>query len=305
MVLLPVARGVSVSLSPSSSSLTSPKFVVLDGTGKIGSAVAAHLLRRKPDCEVGMVVRCQNAKHAAIQDVRTEVCNDDGGNGDLKLSFECVEDVWDRIQLERVLKKEDSAVIHTAGPYAEENPTVLDSVIEARIPVYVDVSDPLPFLDDSLERFGDPVKSGTTALCASGAFPGMSNVLGMEAAQAALSDDPDKCSIKDLRFNYFTEGLGDSGTVNLNITNLGFGDPMTQFDQGGQYGFNELSGKLLGEVDFFLDNDDSDLEDETKDRVGTELVFAWPFPEAATVARELNIKGSSSTAMGTAPAMWN
>jgi len=42
-----------------------------------------------------------------------------------------------------------------------------------------------------------------------------------------------------------------------------------------------------------------------KERVGTQKVFAWPFPECATVPSELGIIGASSSAMGTAPDLWN
>lgn len=39
--------------------------------------------------------------------------------------------------------------------------------------------------------------------------------------------------------------------------------------------------------------------------VGEREVWAWPFPEAATVARQLKITGDSAVRMGTAPAIWN
>ena len=42
-----------------------------------------------------------------------------------------------------------------------------------------------------------------------------------------------------------------------------------------------------------------------KERIGSRTVFSWPFPEAATVARELGASGQSSAAMGTAPEIWN
>eukprot|EP00797_Seminavis_robusta_P028414 Sro551_g164860.1 saccharopine dehydrogenase (215) ;mRNA; r:24321-24965 len=48
-----------------------------------------------------------------------------------------------------------------------------------------------------------------------------------------------------------------------------------------------------------------DNNQQAQQRVGRQQVFAWPFPEAATVASELQIKGSSSAAMGTAPDLWN
>jgi saccharopine dehydrogenase-like NADP-dependent oxidoreductase len=118
--------------------------------------------------------------------------------------------------LQKVLLKDVTCVIHTAGPYCsdERSPTVLDAVIAEKIPVYVYVSDPIPFLEASpLAKNEEAIESQTTALCAAGAFPGMSNVLGMEAAATAKCTDESK--IKDIRFHYFTKGLGGSGTINL------------------------------------------------------------------------------------------
>jgi hypothetical protein len=56
--------------------------------------------------------------------------------------------------LQKVLLREVTCVIRTAGPYYsdERSPTVLDAVIATKIPVYVDVSDPIPFLEASLAK---------------------------------------------------------------------------------------------------------------------------------------------------------
>jgi saccharopine dehydrogenase-like NADP-dependent oxidoreductase len=219
--------------------------------------------------------------------------------------------------LQKVLLKDVTCVIHTPGPYYsdEQSPTVLDAVIAAKIPVYVDVLDPIPFLEVSLAKNEEAIKSQTTALCAAGAFPGMSNVLGMEeAAATAKRLCTYKSKIKDIRFNYFTKGLGSSGTINLEITNVGFGDEMIQYENGKRKAFTDLTGKILGTVDFFITSDDTAStlpenkqrdNEEAKLRVSTQKVFSCPFPEAATVAKELSITGSSSAAMGTAPDIWN
>lgn len=112
--------------------------------------------------------------------------------------------------------------------------------------------------------------------------------------------------VGDVRFNYFTAGLGGSGVVNLYITNLGFGEPMVQYHGGRLRKFMELSGRLLGEIDFFLPNlKYHDGNERAKKRVGRKTVFAWPFPEAATVAKDVKASGNSYAAMGTAPDIWN
>lgn len=292
-----------------------PKFAILGGTGKIGTAVATHLLQRSPGCKIVLVGRRASSGGAAIQEIESALRpKTDRTISPSQISFHQVDDIWQYNSNNELtqwfLDECISGVVHTAGPYANEHPTVLDAAISARVPVYVDVSDPLPFLEASLERHKAAVAAGTTALCAAGAFPGMSNVLAMEAAGVDSLDSTDN-GIQDVRFHYFTKGLGGSGTVNLYITNIGFGDAMTQFDQGQRRAFRELSGQLLGTVDFFIPSSSSITQKQQHDnkqaerRVGTQQVFAWPFPEAATVPTALNAKGSSSAAMGTAPDLWN
>ena len=209
-----------------------------------------------------------------------------------------MEDVWELSQVQPLANQAD-CLIHCAGPYLNQQPVPLQAAIAStRCKAYVDVSDPLDFLDASLQLSNKAADAQTTCLVCAGAFPGMSNVLAMEAA-SLLGD----CRVRDLRFNYFTGGLGGSGSVNLEITNNGFGEPQAQFEQGTLRLYKNLSGRLLGKVDFYLAHEES--SSAAQERIGRQTVFAWPFPESATVARELAITGDSSAAMGTAPDFWN
>ena len=307
----------------------SSRFVVLGGTGKIGTAVVAHLSHRiasstqpLPECEIVLVGRKPGEENDYLNGALLEIddlleLSSPGSSKDTstlpKITYKYVPDVWEPGALDEILLDGASCVIHTAGPYADRvGPVVLDACIDFKIPVYVDVSDPIDFLEDSLQRHESAIASGTTAILAAGAFPGMSNILAMEATEAAKNEDKET-TVKDVRFNYFTKGLGGSGTINLYITNIGFGDPMVMHDKGRRTKFEDLSGRLLGKVDFFINEEvgDSISKEKKKDngcakeRVGSQKVFAWPFPEAATVASELSISGSSSSAMGTAPDLWN
>jgi hypothetical protein len=196
--------------------------------------------------------------------------------------------------------READVVIHTAGPYAGKRPTVLEALLRmrsgpdpSRCGVYVDVSDPLDYLSAALELDSLARDGGLTAMVAAGAFPGMSNVLALEIAGQRAAP------VRDLYFQYFTAGLGGSGAINLYITNLGFGDDMVQHGRGELRRYQDLSGRVLGTVDF------GSLDAATCERVGARNVFSWPFPEAATVASELNVTGTSLAAMGTAPEIWN
>jgi predicted dinucleotide-binding enzyme len=294
-------------------------FVLLGGTGRIGTAVASHLLcktnkQQGDSCHIILAGRRASAGKEAVRQVLQEHEENDKSHRDqvsqgTAVSFVQVKDTWDQHDpiLQEVLRTAD-CVIHTAGPYADRTPTALQATIQAGCKVYIDVSDPLAYLETAVLMTDQAAAAGTTALLSAGAFPGMSNVLAVEAASRIPSGN----KVQDVRFQYFTAGLGGSGPLNLFITNIGFGEPMVQFHQGALRFYTDLSGLLLGYVDFFIDTDtDTDLPDTAfgnqaaRQRVGRQKVFAWPFPEAATVSQQLRIRGNSLAAMGTAPAIWN
>ena len=283
-----------------SATLSSNKnIVILGGTGRIGTAIATHLIRRSSSLpsynRIILVGRNAEQGGESVQEVLDATSEFSSDINSFGVEFQSISDVWDAKQLSPLFH-DAAAVIHTAGPYHNRYPIPLRTAIESKVPVYVDVSDPLPYLDSSLELNEEAISAGTKALVAAGAFPGMSNLMAMEAAGSL----PPGRQIVDSGFNYFTAGLGGSGDVNLYITNLGFGDDMPQYENGKLNYFKAFTGKLLGQVDFFTDS-----ESIMAKRVGSQQVFSWPFPEAATVARELQIKGRSHAAMGTAPEVWN
>jgi len=275
----------------SSQSSSRTTFVILGGTGRIGTAVATHLLLTDSSAHIVLAGRNKEKGERAVKEVLQECST-------AQVEWKFVKDVWDATSLQPLVEHAD-CLIHTAGPYLNQHPVPLEVAIASlRCKTYVDVSDPLDYLDTSLKLSQKAAEADTTALLCAGAFPGMSNVLAMEAASSL-----DINNIKDVRFNYFTAGLGGSGDVNLYITNLGFGEPMAQYENGKLRLYKDLSGRLLGKVDFYID--DNTASTHAKQRIGQQTVFSWPFPEAATVARELQITGHSSAAMGTAPDFWN
>lgn len=303
-----VAAPLLLTLTPAASLSPKPySFLLAGGTGKIGTATANHLLLKIPNARIILAGRNAQKGQAAVTDLLQIHPGADVqyqfGNFEQKTAIQASSNESSN-DWSNLLNGVD-CVIHTAGPYIECRPVTLQAAIFAKVPVYVDVADPLPYLEQGLLMMEKAMASGTTALLAAGAFPGMSNVLGLETAMSVMKASG-RDRVKDIRFNYFTAGLGGSGTVNLYITNLGFGDAMGVFDQGQLRFFTALSGHLLGKVDFFLPKClDGKGNAVAKERVGTKQVFAWPFPEAATVADHLKIRGSSSAAMGTAPDVWN
>jgi len=265
-----------------------PRVVVLGGTGRIGTAVATHLMQTaESGLDVVISGRDTDRGGAAVQEVLSDV-----GSCDSTVRYSPLD--WrDPAALQSALVG-TAAVIHTAGPYSGESPDVLAAAIKARVPVYVDLSDPVDYLEAAAALDADAREAGTLALCAAGAFPGLSNVLAMECASRLGAR-----AIRDVDFNYFTAGLGGSGDINLYITNEGFGDPVPVF-RGGQYSPQLDAGSGARTVRFYLRECG-----EAYERVGERTVWNWPFPEGSTVARQLGISGDSSVGMGTSPELWN
>ena len=263
------------------------KVVVLGGTGRIGTACAAHLLRAA-DVPLALTLAGRDASRgeAAVAEVTRET---PGTRGTVAWSS-C--DLGDERALAELIDGA-AALVHTAGPF-DADPAVLRAAIRARVPAYVDVADPLGYIDTARRELSEPARAaGTHAVIAAGAFPGLSNLLAMETASRL--GEP----VKDLDFSYFTAGLGGAGEVNLRITNKGFGDEVGTW-RAGRPAPSLIGGTRLRTVDYFLSTDDPSAS-----RVGSQPVWAWPFPEVSTVAAELGISGDSSTGMGTAPQLWN
>ena len=262
--------------------------LLIGGSGRIGTAVAAHLIRAEQKLPLRIVLSGRSARRG--REAIEEVVDDVGGWTTLQRSGHHVEfkrlDLRDESALlETFARTNYSAVVHTAGPF-DNVPEVLRAAIQAKVPAYCDVADPMEYIEDAL-KLGPKAKSaGTLALVAAGAFPGMSNLLALEGRDA-LRDR----SVQNLSFNYFTAGLGGSGNINLLITNLGFGDPVCCVKNGEEC--RELvAGGQAEVVDFGKG-------------IGRVNTWSWPFPEGLTVSRHLGIQGSSRVAMGTAPEIWN
>eukprot|EP00931_Biecheleriopsis_adriatica_P102254 TRINITY_DN77245_c0_g1_i1.p1 TRINITY_DN77245_c0_g1~~TRINITY_DN77245_c0_g1_i1.p1 ORF type:complete len:476 (+),score=87.18 TRINITY_DN77245_c0_g1_i1:40-1467(+) len=273
------------------------RVVLLGGTGRIGTAVASHFLKQAPPAtEIVLAGRDEARGEAAVAEVLQEV--DDVS---ASVNFKCVD--WRSSGALSAFLEDVAphALIHSAGPFDSDlDADVLRAAIDAKVTVYIDVADPVPYIDAAKALCDDARKSGTTALVCAGAFPGFSNVLALECARRLLPRHSSSgVQFQDVNFAYFTAGLGGSGAVNLLITNLGFGEPVPVF-RGGKYAPEMIAGTELRRVPFFLEQADPAFE-----AVGERDVWNWPFPEAFTVARHLAITGDSSTGMGTAPGIWN
>lgn len=72
--------------------------------------------------------------------------------------------------------------------------------IEQGVPVYIDLSDPLEYIEAAVDMAPAAAASGTAAVVSAGAFPGLSNVLAVQLTRQ-LPAPP-----ADIKFSYFTAG---------------------------------------------------------------------------------------------------
>ena len=195
----------SLLLAAAACAAEAPRCLIIGGTGRIGTAVATHLLSRCPaeSLQVVLAGRSEPRGIAAVQEVRSDTGAPSAAVDFLQLDFRDAKSLCEALD-------GAVAVIHTAGPYAGESPDVLRAALAARVPVYCDLSDPIEYLEEA-KAIGEAARESidTLALCAAGAFPGMSNVIAMEAA--ARLGEP----VVDLDFSYFTAGLGGAGRLQL------------------------------------------------------------------------------------------
>lgn len=276
--------------------------LLLGGAGRIGTAAAAHLARRAAG-PVELVLAGRDAARGAraLEELRATLAGREGACRS-DFSFRKLDWTAPGALPELLAELRVDAVLHTAGPFDEDlKVCVLEAAIGAKVPVYVDVADPMKYIAAARAMSQNARAAGTMAVVCAGAFPGFSNVLAVECARRL---DPGGSSgsatqLKDLDFAYFTAGLGGAGPVNLLITNLGFGEPVPVF-RNGKLAPQMIAGKVARRVPFYLNEGDRACE-----LVGERDVWPWPFPEAATVAQHLGIRGDSNTGMGTAPGIWN
>lgn len=326
-------KSTSSSSSSSASTKKRTTFLIIGGTGKVGSAVAKHLLQRQPNAHIILSGRRPLNEHQmnkVLQELQQEPQminnNDEADTGIIEYVCQDFDQTIHTTTSSNTVNTSDwvhifkgvDCIIHTAGPYIDCIPRVLEVAIQTQVPVYIDVSDPLPYLEHGIS-YNHHIAlqlNTTTAILAAGAYPGMSNVLGIETAKELMKITQQE-TIQDIRYNFFAAGLGGIGLVNLYITNIGFGDPIGLYENGRLHLYTALSGMILGTVDFFFPSSKVTTtsitttskqgyeNDAVKARVGTKQVFAWPFPEGATVPTQLRARGSSSVAMGVAPDLWN
>ena len=271
----------------SSSSSSSPKrVVVLGGTGRVGSATAAAIVResRKPErgehlSSVSVVLAGRNPEKAqAVRDTWAD-----------ELSAAAFEqcDINDPSSLDRVLSSAD-LVIHAAGPFQQTSTcSVLEAAIRNKV-AYIDVCDDA---DHTKRAKGTLAKAardeGVPAVVSCGVYPGLSNVMASFMCDAG-KPFPDAKATK-LRFSYFTAGSGGVGATILATSFLLLGEMATTFVEGKRQEKDPYSERAVIEFG---------------QKIGKREVFNLNLPEVFT-AREVLDVPSVSAYFGTSPGIWN
>ncbi|HEY9850734.1 MAG TPA: saccharopine dehydrogenase NADP-binding domain-containing protein [Leptolyngbyaceae cyanobacterium] len=185
------------------------KVLILGGSGRIGSSVAADLVAHT-QAEITITGR-----HPAAG---SEMAAKLGP----KVQF-LVLDLAETEKLQNAIASSD-LVIHCAGPFHYRDANVLKSCI-ANGANYLDVSDHRSFTSKALNYQDAAKKAGVTAIVNTGIFPGISN--SMVRQDVEEFDEAEK-----IHLSYVVAGSGGAGLTVMRTTFLGLQSPFESWVDG-------------------------------------------------------------------------
>ena len=164
----------------------------------------------------------------------------------------------------------DSAVVlNCVGPFYRYGPTILRTVIDARIN-YVDVCDDFDATEKMLDMHDKAKKSGVSALIGMGSSPGVANVLVRFCAESLL----DQVESVDIYHAHGGEKAEGAAVVKHRIHSMSMPIPVFLDGKVTTVNMFDETGKALEEVTDFRD-------------VGTYPVYGYPHPETITLPKYL------------------
>jgi saccharopine dehydrogenase-like NADP-dependent oxidoreductase len=162
-----------------------------------------------------------------------------------------------------------AVVLNCVGPFYKYGPTILKTVIDARIN-YVDICDDFDATEKLLAMDDKAKKAGISALIGMGSSPGVANVLVRFCADSLL----DQVEAVDIYHAHGGEKIEGPAVVKHRIHSMKINIPMF------------LDGKFTT-VNLFDDSGKA-LEGETEFKdVGTYNVYGYPHPETITLPKYL------------------
>lgn len=235
------------------------KVTVLGGCGVVGSVAVKTLAKHSPDTRI--VIGDQNAKRA--QELIAELGAD-------RVAYTPV-DAGDRNSVLTVIDGSD-VVLNCVGPFYRTVRTVLDAVLERKIP-YVDICDDVDVTLDILGLDADAKRAGITAMIGMGASPGVTNLFAKYIAEGQM-DETDSVDIFHCHGGEPTEG---PGVIGHRFHCMSIDIPMF------------LDGELK-HVKYFGDDGIALRQDFDFPILGSTPLYPYPHPEQVTLPRFLKLR---------------
>lgn len=249
------------------------KVLILGGTGRIGSQIAADLLKHTT-AEVTITGRHPEAGIKLSQQL-----------GDLlpaaqrsRCRFAAI-DLNDWIYLLDLIAQSD-LVIHCAGPFHHRNASVLEACIDSGVN-YLDVSDHASFTHKAIALRAKAEAAGVTAIVNTGVFPGISNSM--------VRRDIERLDVAEkVHLSYVVGGSGGAGLTVMRSTFLGLQSPFEARINGKRQKVQPYSAREV--IDF--------------PHYGKVGVYWFDMPESFTIADSFPVE-TVITKFGSVPRFYN
>lgn len=190
-------------------SVMTEQVLILGGSGRVGSKVAADLLTHT---QVHVTIAGRNPTKG---EHKSDLLGD-------RVNFLTI-DLADQKVLQDAISQAN-VVVHCAGPFHYRTANVLQLCIENRVS-YVDVSDHPSFTRKALEYRAEAEAAGVTAIINTGIFPGISNSMVRQGVEQL--DSAEK-----IHLSYVVAGSGGAGVTVMRTTFLGLQRPFETWVDG-------------------------------------------------------------------------
>jgi saccharopine dehydrogenase-like NADP-dependent oxidoreductase len=249
------------------------KVLILGGSGRIGSQVAADLLAHTA-VDVILAGRTLEAGQKVCQALNNTIA----GATQPRCRFIALNlNDWRALQPEIA---QSDLVIHCAGPFHRRNAIVLKHCIDAGVN-YVDVSDHPSFTCKAIALKAKAEAAGITAIVNTGIFPGISN--SMVRRDIEQLDQADQ-----VHLSYVVGGSGGAGLTVMRSTFLGLQRPFEAWINGKRERIQPYSKREV--LDF--------------PHYGNVGVYWFDMPESFTVADTFPVR-TVVTKFGSVPRFYN
>jgi saccharopine dehydrogenase-like NADP-dependent oxidoreductase len=279
------ANEASERTTTTTTTTTTTKVVVLGGTGRVGSATAAALVRgANGGVEVTLGGRSRERDAEAKARHR----------GLANASFVEV-DVCDKASVTRAIQGAD-LVINTAGPFQRRKScAALEAALESGVK-YLDVCDDASYGAEAKKLSEKAKAAGVAAITCAGIYPGVSNLMARDIVEsmkaefrATEENEGKEPEVEYVLYNYFTAGSGGVGTTILATSYWLCGEDVVCWEDGQRIVEKPASQRKV--VDFGKG-------------VGRREVFLYNLPEVAST-REIFGARTVKARFGTSPGIWN